>query len=299
MIFARVLAGVSLGLAPVVTAAQAAPPGTDLYLARLAFSRGELSISAPTRLTDRPGYDNQPAFSPDGRRIYYTSIRGAGAESQADTWVLDLGSGRSTAFTDTPESEYSPTPMPGGRELAVVRVEADSTQRLWAFPLAGGAPRLLLERIKPVGYQVWLDSKTVGVYVLGSPATFQVADLPSGTARVLLSDIGRSLQVVPGRRAVSVIHRVSETDWWLTEVDPASGATRPIVKMPDGADYVVWLPDGSILTAREHALLRFQPGTDSAFQVVTDLTTAGVGRISRLAVSPKGDQLAFVAEEVP
>lgn len=297
MILARVLAGLGLVLGPSLAAAQTAPPGTDIYLARMTWSHGDLSIGQPTRLTDRPGYDNQPAFSPDGKRLYYTSIRGAGAASQADTWVIDLGSGRSSQLTDTPESEYSPTPMPGGRELATVRVEADSTQRLWAFPLKGGAPRLLLERIKPVGYQVWLDANTVGVYVLGSPATFQVADLRSGDARVLLSDIGRSLQVVPGRRAVSVIHRVSETDWWLTELDPASGATRPIVKMPTGADYVVWLRDGSILTARQHELLRLRPGTDSAFRVVADLSSLGAGPISRLAVSPKGDRLAFVAEE--
>ena len=139
---------------------------------------------------------------------------------------LDLGSGTSAELIATPESEYSATIMPGGSAVAVIRVELDSTQRLWAFPLAGGAPRVLLERIKPVGYQAWLDSTTVGVFVLGSPATLQVADLRTGTAKILLSDVGRAVQRVPGRRAISVTHRVSEKDWWIVEVD-AAACCRP------------------------------------------------------------------------
>lgn len=296
MTVARIVAGLAAGLLPTLGAAQA-PPATDIYIARLAWKSGRPVAETPVRLTDRPGYDNQPYFSPDGKSLYYTSIRGEGPASQADIWVIDLGTRRARALTETPESEYSPTPMPGGREIAVVRVEGDSTQRLWAFPLRGGAPRVLLERIRPVGYQVWLDPGTVAVYVLGSPATLQLADLRTGDVRVLLSDIGRSLQVMPGRRALSVLHRVSEHDWWLTEVDPVTAATQPIAQMPEGADYVVWLRDGSAITARGPSLLRLRPGTDSSFTPIADFSSLGIGAISRLAVSAAGDRIAFVAEE--
>ena len=298
MTFARIGAAAAALVVPALLAAQA-PPGTDVYLARLSWKAGRPVVGAPRQLTDRAGYDNQPAFAPDGKTIYYTSIRGEGAASQADIWMVDLATGTSRAFTDTPESEYSPTPMPGGRDLAVVRVEADSTQRLWAFPLRGGAPRVLFERIKPVGYQVWLDAETAALYVLGSPATLVLARLPTGEAHPLLSDIGRSLQVVPGRRAVSVLHRVTEADWWLTEVDPASGAARAMARMPEGADYVIWLRDGSAVTARERTLLRLRPGGDSTFSVLADLSSSVPGRISRLAVSPNQEWIALVAEEKP
>lgn len=297
MTLARFVAGLAAGLVPTLGTAQTAPPATDIYVARLVWKAGQPVVQSPTRLTDRPGYDNQPYFAPDGRSLYYTSIRGEGSAGQADTWIVDLGSGRTRPFTETPESEYSPTPMPGGREIAVVRVEPDSTQRLWAFPLRGGPPRVLLERIKPVGYQVWLDAHTVAVYVLGSPATLQVADLRTGDARPLLSDVGRSLQVMPGKRALSVLHRVGEHDWWLTEVDPVTAASRPIARMPDGADYVVWLGDGSAVTARGRSLLRLRPGADTAFVTLADLSSLGTGPISRLAVSPTGDRIAFVTEE--
>ena len=276
-----------------------APPGTDVFVAPLELSGQRLTIGAPTNLTKRPGYDNQPSFTPDGKSLLYTVVRGGGPRgtTQSDILRLDLGSGTSAELIATPESEYSATVMPGGSAVAVIRVELDSTQRLWAFPLAGGAPRVLLERIKPVGYQAWLDSTTVGVFVLGSPATLQVANLRTGTAKILLSDIGRAVQRVPGRRAISVTHRVSEKDWWIVEVDAETGATKPVVAMPSQGDYFVWLADGSLLSASGNTFLRYRPGVDREWQPVG--VASGVKGISRLAVSPTGDRIAFVAEDQP
>ena len=222
MRWVRVVAAAVSSAGTAALGSQAPPPGTDIFLASLASHGGRLELGAARNLTARPGYDNQPCFSPNGRVLYYTSIRDDG---QADTYRLDLRSVRATRFTETPESEYSPAVMPGGRELAVVRVERDSTQRLWAFPLrdggrgenSGNQPRLLLERVKPVGYQAWADDHTVLLYVLGSPATLQLADTRTGQARVLASDIGRSLHQVPGpdirghhNDYVFEIHRVAQ-----------------------------------------------------------------------------------------
>ena len=61
-------------------------------------------------------------------------------------------------MTETVESEYSPTPLPAADGFSTVRVEQDGTQRLWAFDSSGGAPRLLLETIQPVGYHGWLGA---------------------------------------------------------------------------------------------------------------------------------------------
>src|SRR5437016_12697533 len=80
-------------------AAAAAIPSTDIYLYRL--SRGLIPFrSRLVNITNRPGYDNQPAF--DGSAILYTSIRGG----QADIWRFE--NGKSTQVTATPESEYRP-----------------------------------------------------------------------------------------------------------------------------------------------------------------------------------------------
>ncbi len=283
------------GLGP---AAAQTPPGTDVFVATVTGSGGAWRFGPARNLTARQGYDNQPAFTPDGRGLLITSVGpgGPNGTTQADIVRVDPTTGARTPLTETPESEYSATPMPGGREFAVIRVETDSTQRLWAFPLTGGAPpRRLLERVKPVGYQAWLDAGSVGLFVLGSPATLQVADLASGQARILLSGVGRAIHKVPGRRALSITQLVADKTWWIIEVDPASAATKPVARLLDGAEYYLWLPDGSLLSAKDNVLYRLTPGRDSTWSAIH--TFPGVTGISRLALSPRGDRLAFVADD--
>jgi hypothetical protein len=154
-----------------------------------------------------------------------------------------------------------------------------------------------LAAVKPVGYQAWLDPKTVGLFVLGSPATLQVADLESGTTRILLSSIGRSLHAVPGKRAFSVTQLVAEKTWWIVEVDATTAATHPLAKLPDGAEYYLWLPDGSLLSSAGHTIFGFRPGRDSTWTEALSLNAPGMGTLSRMAVSPNGQWLAVVADE--
>lgn len=290
-----VLAALAATAAPAVGQA---PPNSDVYLVSFTGSGAGLRFGTPVNLTRRAGFDNQPYFTPDGRSLYYTSVREGGPKgtTQADIYRIDLKTKTAVAMTRTPESEYSATPMPGGREVAVIRVEVDSTQRLWAFPAEGnGDPRLLLERIKPVGYQAWLDAGAVGVFVLGSPPTLQVADLATGTARVLLPSIGRSLHRIPGRRTISVNHQVADSLWSIVEVDPVSAARTHLAPMPAGSDFYAWLPDRTLLASSGGSLYWTRPGPAAAWTRVA--TFDGFTSITRLAVSPDGKSLAFVAED--
>ncbi len=269
------------------------PPGTDIYLVPLTRSGGSLRTGTARNLTVRPGYDNQPAFAPDGRSIFYTSERGG----QTDIYRVDLGSGQSTRVTDTPESEYSTTFMPDGRHLSMVRVERDSTQRLWSFTLDGKPVAPVLEQIKPVGYHAWLDAGTVFVFVLGNPATLQRADIRSGKATVLARDIGRTILVIPGRRAISFAQRDSAGGpLSLRELDVATGAIKPLAPLPRGNEFVAWSPGRELFSASGNALLLWNRSAE-IWDTLTRFTEPGLQRISRLAVSPGGDQIALVGDE--
>ncbi|HEV2765048.1 MAG TPA: hypothetical protein VGV38_18850, partial [Pyrinomonadaceae bacterium] len=118
---------------PSPTPTPAPPPSTDIFLVEV-VSRGSLwRFGRPRNVTAREGYDNQPHFEPGGGALLYTSIR---EDRQADIYRFDVRpGGAQTRVTATREDEYSPTPMPGGRFISVVRVEADKTQRLWKIPL--------------------------------------------------------------------------------------------------------------------------------------------------------------------
>ena len=272
-------------------AAAAAVPSTDIYLYRL--SRGLIPFrSRLVNITNRPGYDNQPSF--DASAIVYTSIR----DGQADIYRFD--NGRSTPVTTTPESEYSAALTPDGKSISVVRVERDSTQRLWRFPNDSSAPSLVLRDIKPVGYFAWLDSTTLALFVLGTPNTLQIADTRTGTGRVVTTNIGRSLQRVPGGRRASFVHRVGEK-WVLKTVSPEPRADgswdiETVATLPDSADYVVWKSPTELYTAAGSRIFRLRrPGTK--WEPIADLAGSGLKHITRLAIHPNGGELALVAED--
>ena len=274
-----------------------ARPSTDVWIVPLTQNGGAIKLGEPRNLTHRAGYDNQPSFTPKGDAIMYTVV---GADAQADIWRIALPNGVAKNLTNTPESEYSATVTPDGRSYSVIRVEADSTQRLWRFPLDGqGSPSLILENIKPIGYHLWVGDHTLVLYVLGAnrgPATLQIADDRTGTADVVGTNIGRALGKVPGRDAVTFQQLVKDSSSWISELDLRTKQTRRLFMPPAGADYHVWTPSGALLAAAgSNVYLR----TDRGWDVAADLAPWGVKNITRLAISPRGEWLAFVAEDKP
>ncbi len=290
--FRATLAADGARLSGTMTAEQAPAPSTDIYLTQVA---GGWALGQIRNLTDREGYDSQPAFLPDGSALLYASQR----EGQTDIYRYDLESGARRRVTSTAEAEYSPTPMADGVSFSSVRVEADGTQRLWRFPLAGGEPQLLLPAVAPVGYHAWFDADTLALFVLGEPPRLEIARLASGEARAVAENPGRSLHAVPGRPgAVSFVEKTSEEGPWpLAVYETATGSiTRLGTILPGSEDYV-WTAAGELLMGSGSKLSVGTVGADGiAWREIADLASAGVAGISRLALSPDGRWLAIVGE---
>jgi hypothetical protein len=277
-------------------AAQTAPPGTDIWVAELSSRDGHLTLGAPMNITNRAGYDNQPAFLPDGSGLLYTRI---GTDAQADVWRYDFATRATHAITRTPESEYSPTPIPGSRAISVVRVERDSTQRLWRFDADGTNPALVLDRLKPVGYHAWAGDSTLVLFVLGDPNALVVATPATGRVDTVARNVGRSPQSIPGpgRHAVSFVQIVDSTESWLAEVDAGTHMVRRLARLPHGADFHAWTPSGLVLTSDGATLYQWNPGVGGPWVAIADLAALGLRGVTRLAVSANGDRLALVAQD--
>ena len=288
-------------LAAFLTAAQPpavppAPPDTEIFLAPFSVG-GSAVVGRPVNITNSPGYDNQPAFTPDGGGILFTSIRGGGA--QTDIYRYDVASGAAARVTDTPESEYSPTVTPDGGHISVIRVEADGTQRLWRFTTDGLAPELVLTRVKPVGYHAWADDRTLALFVLGSPATLQLANTSTGSAEVLVTGINRSIQRMPGG-TISFVQRSAASGGAtlsIRELDPKTRRITTLVDAVAGAREAdcAWTPDGMLVMADKDVLYGWRKGQDG-WRRLADLAELGLHGVSRIAISPKGDRIAFVAQ---
>jgi hypothetical protein len=186
--------------------------------------------------------------------------------------------------------------VPAGNAFSAVRVEMDSTQRLWRFDLDGSNPVVVLPDVKPVGYHAWADDTTLALFVLGNPATLQIASTRTGRARAVASDIGRSLHRIPARYAVSFVQRSAGGEAWITELDLGTGATRPLVRAMPGNEFHAWTPDGVLLSGEGSKLYAWRRG-EGNWREIADLGDQGVSGISRLAVSPDGRRIAIVASE--
>ncbi|MBP7778629.1 MAG: PD40 domain-containing protein [Acidobacteria bacterium] len=270
---------------------QTAPPATDIFLAPI-----RLLASAPTMgparvVSENPnGYDNQPFFGPDGRAMLFTSNRDG---KQTDIYFLELQTRQIRQFTSTPESEYSPTLMPDEAGVSVIRVEADGSQRIWRFDEGAAAPSVIAPAVKPAGYHVWIDADRLAVYVLGQPATLQIVDVTTRRAKVVASDIGRSLLRRPSG-TMSFVQREAGA-WHVKEWVPSSGEVRDLVPALAGsADRdAAWAPDGTLFMTKDGEVHWWRPG-QSGWTLLAD---PGIGTLSRLAVSPDGRWLAIVAAE--
>ncbi|HEX3157119.1 MAG TPA: M20/M25/M40 family metallo-hydrolase [Gemmatimonadaceae bacterium] len=286
------LVALSAGAAPLLAQA----PDTDIWVASLVARDGAVIVGQPRNVTHRPGYDNQPAFLPDGRSLLYVAQH----DEQTDVYELTLATNATRQLTQTPESEYSPIPTANGRAFTVVRVERDSAQRLWRFSRPRvGTGQLLLPHVQPVGYHAWTSPTTVTMFVLGEPSSLQVARVGKPGVDTIVTDIGRSLQTMPGGRQVSFVQRAGGTSM-IKLLDPATGAVTPLFPPLAESDDLAWANAGTVLMASGSRIYAHQVAdgdqTGDGWTQVADLGPAGVGRITRLAVSARGDQLAFVAQ---
>jgi len=271
----------------------ATPPPSDVVIVDVVNKGGNLTLGAPVKISTYVGYNNQPFFLPDGRSVLYTSIR----NGQADIYRYDIARGTTSQVTNTPESEYSPTLMPDGKNISVVRVEADGAQRLWRFPLAGGAPSVILENIKPVGYHWWLDRNTLALFILGAtgkPNTLQIANVETGKAEVISENPGRILRLIPHQRKLSFAHKISDQEWIIKSYDLKTKQISELARTLPAVEDYAWLPDGSLLMGKDAKLFKWSPDSKN-WQEISDLSATGLKSMTRIAVSPKGDRIAIVS----
>jgi hypothetical protein len=297
------LSAATLGAQTPAQAPPAPQPGTDIYLLPLSAGLPSMKAAVPAPVATGKGYDNQPFFDAGGQHLLFTGNRDG---KQTDIYEFDRTSKETRRLTRTAEGEFSatiPPERPGTPALdrdgfTVIRVESDGTQRLWQFDRSGGDPRLVLADIKPVGYHAWVDADRLALFVLGQPATLQLARVSTGKADVAARDIGRSLHRVPGTRLVSFVQKEAD-GFRVKTIDVDSGRIENLVTAVEGSaerDYA-WMPDGkTLLMSSGTRIMKWTRG-DAGWTEVFDAAPHTLGAISRLAVAPSGDAVAIVVAE--
>ena len=273
-----------------VSQAQTPMPNTDIYVLSLKVEGSKYTLGKPENITKREGYDNQPAFTADGGKLYFTSIR---EKKNADVYLYDFKTKLTKQITNTPEDEYSPTPMPDGKYFSTVRVEKDSTQRLWKFPIAGGTPELIFKDVRRIGYHCWAENTLAGLWILGD--SMKIGDIRMGMALFVDTGIGRCIQSIPNDRALSYVKKNSKDNWVIMRFGLGAAKKSAIVKTLTGSEDYVWTPDGTILMGNEGKLYKFNSRKDKDWVMIMDFKGTELENFYRISISPTGDKLALVS----
>lgn len=310
--FRRLAAALSLAVAGAASAADA-PPDVAVFIARLDLKAGR--ISETRNITPGKGSNFQPAFTPDGAAVVYTS----GRSGSNNIYRYDIAKGTTTAVTATPENLYSPTPLADGSGFSAIRViTADpaygiemNEPSLWLFGW-DGKPVAPVVATKRIGYHAWITPDLI--------AAFLVDDVPernnhravlisrtTGQQTVMTLKPGRSLgRTADGKRALFV-DQTDPAHWFISAMGAGDAKPQALVEtpaLPEGekesnrSAYFVALPDGSMLMASGHRLLRWEGRAGSGFKPLAELPEIG-GAIRNIAASPDGRQLAFSVTLAP
>ncbi|WP_417468768.1 TolB family protein [Maricaulis sp.] len=289
-------------------------PGTDIHIFALDWVNGQPVVGAPMGGVIRPGYDNQPAFTPDGSGLLYTAGDDSG---ETDIWRLDLATGATVPVTRTAdESEYSPRVPPGEAALAYIYQPPGGYAGNAYLADADNSDRRPAEQLAPVGYYLFSgDMRHVVTFALGETTnTLQLID------RTADPEAPQFVADNPGR---AMARNLVGDGAWVTltrpdggtavhRLDFATGTLRDGFALPsDSMDFAritspisgMFAFDGFFSAAggtlyygtvsADFAAASLSP----AWTEIADLTALGLAEVNRIAVSPGADRIAFVAAD--
>lgn len=314
--FSAVVASAAPATVPAPAPASAPTPApaptldTDIFVADLYLEVGK--VAPATNVTDRDGYDNQPAFTLDGSALLYVAD---GEGAQTDVWRYEFAGGTRVQVTNTPEAEFSPTPLPSGG-FSAVRVGAPSaegeayteSQQLYRYGMDGVAKSPVVIGLSRVGYHAWIEPTRFAAFIVGGgeaklPHRLVLVESDTGKLTPLALDIGRSLGRAPDGR-VTFVDKGNPKAWTVATIAPGEAKPRALIATPPGpadeperdrSEDFCWLPDGSLLMAKGKWLLRWDGKPGSGWTALGELRDLP-GDVKRLAVSRDGRRLAMVVE---
>lgn len=267
---------------------QAQMPDTDIWLFKLERDKEQRPVLKEGRnLTARKGYDNQPNFSQDGKRMYFSSVR---ENEQADIYICELKTGKIKPFTMSPESEYSPTLYGDGRLISTVVVEKDSTQRIHFLDANTGnsAGKLAFDS---VGYCAFVNTDTVVYFKLTAPQSLRYHVKSSGENRLLCINPIRSIVTV-NRHTVLFGQKDSLRTTYYSYDFLLRKATM-ICSVESLSEDIIWDKELGLLRSEKSRILRYD-SLKAEWQTVYDLALFGIETIGRFRLDLQHQQMLIV-----
>lgn len=262
-------------------------PDTDIWLAELNAKEPGKIVKA-FNASNRPGYDNQPSFSKDGKKIFFTSVH---EDKQADIYCYSLKGKKIEQLTKTKESEYSPNESTSNA-LSVVTVLQDSSQVIQLLDLKTfSVNNSAISQFDSVGYYNFLNADTVLYYKLTKPHSLRFHVMSTGNDGFLCENPCRTFRTIDRCTFIYGIKDSASTNYYTYDVRLQKANLFATIKSVN--EDMVWHPSLGLLVSDGSNILQYDP-QGKQWKILYDLSSFGVKKITRFCFDPKMEHLCFV-----
>ena len=269
-------------------------PNTNIYLFDFELSGSDLELNNPKLLTyfNNEGYNNQPSFFQEDLLYISSNYKG---ENNTEIYELDLRKEELKRVTKTTQSEYSPTLMPDGKHISLIRQKntQPQDQHLWKYPLdMSGEGEAIIEDLTNVGYHCWIGPYKVIMFLVDDPHKMVEYNVVDGKQEIIAEDIGRSFH--RDGNVIYYVEKVSRKFWYLKAYNFVFNTVEVIAQTPRETEDFAVTDDGTFLMASGGFIYGLAPDSDKVWKKVADLRPHGLNKVSRLAIA--GNKIAMVNE---
>jgi ketosteroid isomerase-like protein len=264
---------------------------TEVWVGNLAVRDGnQLVISELRNLSDmHPGYDNQPAFFPDGRTLVYSSQAmevddtGLGVHAQ----LVDLTTGKATTLAEA--KGFSPTPTTDGKQLMVLR-----QGRVFLHDLTGKEVRALTDT-DTAGYYTPFDERVWAMFMNDKDRRIVIYDPRTKKMDTMATGASTAPYRIPKERAVTFVAQDGEKRVLRRlDLQKRQVTTVSTIAFPTGGHHT-WTSRGTLLMASGPTIYEWNPAKPTEWTPVFRSQHADLQHITRIAISPAGDRIALVS----
>jgi ketosteroid isomerase-like protein len=273
---------------------------SEVWVGSLDMSGGRFAVSNLVNISKHPGYDNQPAFFPDGRLVFTSQIAILDETGHAVRAVIhDFGSGASTPVPGA--LGFSPTPAADGslmmlRDGHVVLHEASGRETA-------------LTETKDAGYFARFDDRTWVLYMNDKQRRIVVYDATTKAIETMAIGAATAPIRIPGKRAVTFVAAepfpTPEGDAAKSapprtlhlrqlDVDSRGITTLAAVPLATSGNHV-WTGRGTLLMASGHTVYEWNPAHPEEWRKAAEIDNPELQGLTRIALSPRGDRIALVS----
>lgn len=266
-------------------------PDTEIFLAKITKSSGMWKFSEAENITNRVGYDNQPSFSPDNKKILFVRVEDT---TQSDIVEYSIGDKSLRHITSSPESEYSPAFNSNTSKVSVVRVDQDSAQRFYIFEYTNPSDIKFVEGTDSIGYYCWLNDSLLAMFLVGEKFSLQVLNINTSKRTFISYNIGRCLKLSADKSSLLYVDKSDSTQWYINNLSISDFEKTVITKVIPGNEDFAPLPDGSLVMGSEGNLYLWNELTKKDWVLIMNYQNT-VGPFYRITINDDGTMIAFVA----